>query len=224
MRRWVLPIILIVVFIIIGCNLYKGKSPLLFSGTLEITEHVLGAKTAGRVASLFVDEGDRIKAGAVIALFDRYDQAKKDYERLQASYQTGGVGLQEVEHARLAMEDQEVIAPIDGVVLVKAAQIGEMIPAGSGIVVLGDEQDRWVRIFVPEGVINQLRIDQPASISFDGIKDKAKGYVKYISPKAEFTPRNVQTPEERMTQVFAVKVAVREGHAHPGVNADVILE
>ena len=116
-----------------------------------------------------------------------------------------------------------MISPINGIVLVKSAETGEIIPAGGGVVVVGDPTDQWVKIFVSEDLMHQLSINQTATITLDGSNKSYKGHVSFIADKAEFTPRNVQTPEERVTQTFAVKIAVDDADAnlHAGVAADV---
>jgi len=194
-----------------------------FSGTLEMTEHVLGVKAAGRLTTLSVKEGDLVHQGELLATFDRYEQDKKDYARLAVIYQNGGADQQSLENARLAMEDQQVISPLDGIVLVKSAETGEIIPAGGGVVVVGDPSDQWVKIFVSEDLMHQLSIGQTAVIAVDGSAKTYKGHVSFIADKAQFTPRNVQTPEERVTQTFAIKIAVDDADhdLHAGVAADV---
>ena len=209
--------------LILGCSARKDIFSQRYSGTLELTEHVLGAKVAGRVMTLVVQEGDLVQAGQVIATLDRYDQAKKDYERLQELLKTGGANAQAVEYAQLAMQDQQIVSPIDGVVLVKSAQVGEMLASGAGVVVIGDIKEQWVKIFLPEGLVGQIQLGQKASIRFDGLDKVYEGRLSFLATKAEFTPRNVQTSEERITQVFAVKVMLEkpDEHTHPGVTADV---
>ncbi len=216
MRYWMI----IILCVFCGCGPKYADT---FSGTLEMTEHQLGAKAAGRIAVLSVQEGDIVKAGQLIAVLDRYEQAQKDYQRVLDLFKQGGANQQAVEYAQLAMQDQEVIAPLDGMVLVKVRESGETVGAGGAVVVMGDPKDQWVRIFVPEGMINQIRMNQPAALSFDGLTRTYKGHVRYIATKAEFTPRNVQTAEERVTQAFAVKVALDDTdvQAHPGVAVDV---
>jgi HlyD family secretion protein len=83
-----------------------------------------------------------------------------------------------------------------------------------------------VRVYVPEGVINRISMNQAATVKFDGMKDRFNGRVIFVAPKAEFTPRNVQTPEERVTQTFAVKVRVEDPELflRPGVAADVVFD
>ena len=194
-----------------------------FSGTMEMTEHVLGVKAAGRLVNLFVKEGDIVKKGQLLATFDRFEQDKKDYARAGVLYQNGGANQQTLENDRLAMEDQRVISPLNGIVLVKSAETGEIIPTGGGVVVVGDPTDQWVKIFVSEDLMHQMSIDQTATISVDGSDKTYKGHVSFIADKAEFTPRNVQTPEERVTQTFAIKIAVdnADENLHAGVAADV---
>ena len=207
-----------------GCSEKKDFKQITFSGTMEMTEHILGVKAAGRLTTLNIKEGDIVKKDQLLATFDRYVQDKKDYGRLEALYHNGGANQQSLENAKLLMEDQQVISPIDGVVLVKNAETGEIIPAGGSVVVIGDPKDEWVKIFVPEDLMHHLSIDQKATVAVDGDDDVAyQGHVSFIADKAEFTPRNVQTPEERVTQTFAVKVSIdnADQYLHAGVAADV---
>ncbi len=209
-----------------GCEFWNSDSRQTFSGTLEISEHVLGAKTAGRLATLSVDEGSQVKKGELLATLDRYEQAKKDYERAVTLFNDGGATRQAVEYAQLAVDDQTVVSVVDGVVLVKVREQGEVVGAGSPVVVVGDRSRYWVRIFIPQGIINRVRMDQPARIKFDGLDEPLSGRVMFIASKAEFTPRNVQTAEERVTQTFAVKVVIDNPpeYLRPGVSCDVTLD
>ncbi len=224
MRILCAALLIVSAVITAGCG-KKDLKDMSFSGTLEMTEHVLGARVAGRVATVTVKEGDTVKAGQVLATLDRYEQTQKDFERVQELFKTGGANAQEVEHAQLAVDDQRVVSPVDGIVLVKAAETGETLSSGAGVLVVGDTKDQWVKIFVPEGMINRLTMDQGVVISLDGTDKTYKGHVSFIAAKAEFTPRNIQTPEERVTQDFAVKASLDQPDAslHTGVAADVRL-
>ena len=194
-----------------------------FSGTLELTEHSLGAKVAGRLVTLSTDEGAMVQQGQEIATLDRYEQNKRDYQRIENLFKHGGATQQDLEHAALAVEDQRIVSPLDGIVLVKVHEVGEIVTAGSAVVVVGDRKNLWVKIYVPEGHVNHIKINQSATISFDGLKKVFKGHVSFIASRAEFTPRNVQTAEERITQTFAVKVTIDDvpDDLRPGVAADV---
>jgi HlyD family secretion protein len=213
---------LVSLILLAGCSGKKDFRHMTFSGTMEMTEHVLGIKAASRLTTLNVKEGDTVKKGELLATFDHYEQDKKDYGRDLVLFQNGGVDQQTLENAQLALEDQEVLSPIDGIVLVKSAETGEVVPAG-GVVVIGDPSDQWVKIFVTEDLMHHMSINQSATISVDGSRQTYKGHVSFIADKAEFTPRNVQTPDERVTQTFAVKVAVDnpDANLHAGVAADV---
>ncbi|MBI3617787.1 MAG: HlyD family efflux transporter periplasmic adaptor subunit [Candidatus Omnitrophica bacterium] len=209
-----------------GCKALDNGTSLKFSGTLEWTEYALGARGSGRLAELNVEEGQAVKKDQMIATFDRFKQARRDLERAKQLYEQGGTTEQELEHAALAEDDQKIVSPLDGIVLVKVNELGEVVQAGAPVVVIGDPQDMWVRIFVPEGTINRIKMGQSAEIRFDGISEKFVGHVSFITPQAEFTPRNVQTQEERVTQTFAVKVRLNSPvvYLRPGVAADVYFD
>ena len=211
------------IILICGCGQQKDIKKLTFSGTMELTEHVLGARVAGRLGNLFVNEGDFVKKGQLLATLDRFDQSKKDLARVSVLYKNGGANRQSWEYAQLTMEDQQIVSPIDGVVLMKDVETGEIVPAGGGVVVIGDTRDQWVKIYVSEDMVHGLSLHQPADIFVDGRKQPYKGHVTFIANKAEFTPRNVQTPEERVTQTIAVKITVDspDANLHAGVSADV---
>lgn len=218
--------VIILTLLMLGCGQNNNSRTLKFSGTLELTEHALGAKVAGRIATLAVEEGDEVKAGQVLATLDRYEQVRKDYDRAQSLLKQGGATQQSLEYAALALDDQKIASPVNGVVLVKVHDIGETVSAGSAVVVVGDRSKLWIKIFVPEGWINRIHMNQLATLSFDGLKQSFKGHVSFIASQAEFTPRNVQTQEERITQAFAVKVVLDETQSflRPGVAADVVIQ
>jgi HlyD family secretion protein len=96
------------------------------------------------------------------------------------------------------------------------------------VLTLLDPADRWVRIYVPEDQVGRVRIGQQARITADTYPDRTyTGEVVYIGSEAEFTPRNVQTPEERTRLVYPVKVRISGDTAFdlkPGVPADVRME
>src|SRR6185436_10602349 len=105
---------------------------------------------------------------------------------------------------------------------------GEIVAAGVPVLSLMNRDDRWVRIYVSEARIGAVRTGQKARIMCDTFKDRRyDGQVVYISSEAEFTPKNVQTQEERVKLVYAVKVRVTGDPGFdlkPGMPADVRLE
>ena len=223
MQRSIFLVLLLL--IMSGCGSWNEKSKETFSGTIEINEHVLGAKVAGRIISLNVDEGSEVKKGDVLATLDRYNQLKKDFNRSSELLKAGGANQQAVEYAQLAVDDQSIISPVNGVVLVKVHDPGEIVGAGSAVVVVGDRSHYWVRIFVPQRIINRVRIGSAATVKLDGLSQEFPGHVSFVSSQAEFTPRNVQTAEERIVQTFAVKVEIDNppDYLRPGVSCDVTI-
>ncbi len=220
---------IVIIFVLIvsaGCGFWNSASKETFSGTIEITEHVLGAKVPGRIVALNVDEGSAVKKGDVLATLDRYAQLKKDYERSTELLKAGGANQQEVEYAQLALDDQLIVAPVNGVVLVKVHDAGEIVGAGSAVVVVGDNSRYWIRIFVPQRIINRVALGSKATLKLDGLSQQFNGHVSFISSRAEFTPRNVQTAEERIVQTFAVKIDIDNPpeFLRPGVACDVTIE
>jgi HlyD family secretion protein len=119
-------------------------------------------------------------------------------------------------------------APFDGVVTVRHREPGEIVAAGSPVLTIMNPDDRWVRIYVPETRIGAVRVGQAATITTDTFPEKTyRGEVSVISTEAEFTPKTVQTTEERVKLVYAVKVRVTGDPARdlkPGMPADVGLD
>jgi HlyD family secretion protein len=95
------------------------------------------------------------------------------------------------------------------------------------VLTIMNPDDRWVRIYVAEDRIGAVHVGQAAQITADTYPDKRYGgQVSFVASQAEFTPRNVQTREERVKLVYAVKVRITQDATHdlkPGVPADVRL-
>ena len=131
----------------------------------------------------------------------------------------------ETSEARL--RDTVAYAPVDAVVLRKNVEPGETVAAGTPVVTLGDLSKPWIKVYVKEEKLPLIKLGQKARISVDAYKDKFyEGEVSYISSEAEFTPKTVQTPEERVKLVFGVKVRVsnERGELKPGMPADVRIK
>ncbi len=118
-------------------------------------------------------------------------------------------------------------APFDGVVSVKHREAGEVVAPGAPLLTLTNLSDRWVRIYVPENRLAAVRLGGTATITSDTWPDKRYGgTIAFIAPEAEFTPKSVQTAEERVKLVYAVKVRISGDPARdlkPGMPADVQL-
>ena len=117
-----------------------------------------------------------------------------------------------------------VKAPIGGVVTSKLVDAGEIIAARTPIVVISDLDHAWANVYVDEPVVPQLRLGQAATLVTDA-GQRLAGTVTFISPRAEFTPRNVQTADERSKLVYRIKVTVdnRDGVLKPGMPVEAEL-
>jgi len=192
-----------------------------------MTEVYLSPAVTGKLSTLTVHEGDPVQAGQLLGTLDRYEQNRRDWERLKALRSSGEAAHQQVEHAELAYRDQQLISPIDAMVLIRVSEPGEGISPGVPAVVLGDPKDIWIKLYISDQEIGRVSIGQKAKIFIDSAPEHAyAGRVTFVSPQAEFTPKNVQTKEERITQMFAVKVTVNEpnGILKPGMPADCELD
>ncbi|MGV8040894.1 MAG: HlyD family secretion protein [Thermoanaerobaculaceae bacterium] len=123
------------------------------------------------------------------------------------------------------LADATVVAPRDGVVTQRATEPGEVLAAGALLLVLTDVDQPWLTVYVDEPSLSQIRLGEHVTVQADGHTDAFEGTVSYIAKVAEFTPKNVQTPEERAKLVFKVKLALdnREGVFKPGMPADAFF-
>jgi HlyD family secretion protein len=141
------------------------------------------------------------------------------------------IGESRVEQAKAALaasetrfKDAVIYAPIGGVVLRKNVEVGETVGQGIPVFTIGDLKSPWIKVYVKEDKIGLIKLGQKAQISVDSYKGKAyEGVVSYISSEAEFTPKTVQTPEERVKLVFGVKIRIKNENDElkPGMPADV---
>jgi HlyD family secretion protein len=123
------------------------------------------------------------------------------------------------------LADAEVKAPVGGIVTSKLADAGEMLAPRAPIVVITDLDHAWANLYVDERAVPRLRIGEPAVLVTDA-GQRLNGTITFISPKAEFTPRNVQTAEERAKLVYRIKVTADNsaGVLKPGMPVEGELQ
>lgn len=218
------------------------------------TEEVQQAKAAMEAAQQRNEDAERdldrtakLKAGGAVSqeALDKAqvarDLAKSALDQAQDQYRllASGPRRERIEAARAQLRQAEaavqaldallanmtVRSAFDGVVTVRHREPGEIVPAGSPVLTVMNRNDRWVKIYVPETRIGAVKLGLPATISTDTFRGKRyPGEVSYISSEAEFTPKTVQTSEERVKLVYAVKVRITGDPAYdlkPGMPADV---
>lgn len=147
----------------------------------------------------------------------------EDISQAEAAVAAAQAALAGIE---VQLNELQIRASVDGVVEAMELQPGDMVGMGTPVVSLMDTRTLWVRAYVPESRLN-IAIDQEVRITTDSFTSESfRGQVTFISRQAEFTPRNIQTPEERSKQVFRIKVTLMNGldKLRPGMAADVWLE
>jgi HlyD family secretion protein len=201
-----------------------------------------------RLAALDSAEMENIVAqnrAAVEVVEAEQERARKDYDRAVALVENGVLPPQQLDTAKKAFDsataqlrqaraalsasrdrlrDMVVVAPVSGIVLRKNSEVGETIPAGAAVYSLGDLENPWIKVYVNEDKLGFVKLGQQAEVRTDTFPNKIyTGTVTTISSEAEFTPKNVQTREERVKLVFALKVSVRNENEElkPGMPADV---
>ena len=122
--------------------------------------------------------------------------------------------------------DAFLTASINGVVHLVPYQLGETVPAGRSVATVHSNQNLWIRIFIPEDKLDRVKLGDSLNFSVDAYPDSEfMAVISYISTSAEFTPRNVQSRDERLNLVFAVKLIVVDGigQLRAGMPADFHL-
>ena len=127
------------------------------------------------------------------------------------------------------MQDQisksQIVNPINGVVITKYAESGEVTAPGKALFKIADLSYLTLRAYVTGAQLSQIKLNQPVAVLIDdGKKDyrKYRGVITWISDKAEFTPKTIQTKEERANLVYATKIKVKnDGYLKIGMYGEV---
>jgi HlyD family secretion protein len=185
-----------------------------------------------------LEEGSRLED--VRAARAERDRAAAALDAARASEATIRVREQEVRVAEAAVREAQanvnrletqvaelqVFAPLDATVLTKATEAGEVVAAGKPVVLLGDLDHPWIKVYVPETSLGKIKLGTAARVLVDSFPQQPfQGTVSWISDQAEFTPKNVQTAEERVNLVYAVKVTIQNAQRKlkAGMPADAEL-
>jgi HlyD family secretion protein len=236
-----------------GMELADAQLRLLLKGARE--EDISQAEEAVRQAqaSLKVAQDDARRAGQLFAAGSATQKQKEDGDaRLTAAtaqYNAARQALGKLEHlarpedvqsgrarlkqatsvrdlAQKAVDDCHVTAPIRGTVTNKVLEAGDLAGPGSVVVTVTRLDTVTLTIYVSEMELGRVKLGAPADVSIDASRKRLlPGKVVYVSPRAEFTPKNVQTREDRVKLVFAVKVEIPnpDGTLKPGLPADAVV-
>jgi HlyD family secretion protein len=171
---------------------------------------------------------ERTKAGLRLADVPRLELKRRQQE--------GDARRADIERARAQLAliesqlaDTEVVSPTDGVVLVKSAEPVETVAAGATVVTLGDIDHPWLRGYVNETQLGRLKLGARVRVATDSFPGKTYvGRVSFIASEAEFTPKQIQTAEERVKLVYRIKVDLpnpqRELKLNMPADAEILLD
>jgi multidrug efflux pump subunit AcrA (membrane-fusion protein) len=220
-KQWILVVVLVVAGLAIfeGWSFYTDERTaqarvLRASGRLEATEVDLASELGGVLATRPVREGDRVQRGQIVATFDTdlLDQ------QIQSAPDTATrMRLQ------LQRDRQTLRAPLDGWVVRTNFEAREVVSPGVPVVVVADWRALTLKVYLPEDQFGRVTIGQSASVSVDAYgNDTFSSKVTSIASDAEFTPRDMQTQEDRVKSVYAIKLRVPNPDLRlkPGMFAD----
>src|SRR5215472_947877 len=129
--------------------------------------------------------------------------------------------------AESVLADLTLRAPANGTITTRMVDVGEVVTAGAPLFEVVDLDRLYLKVYVPENQIGKIRLNLPARIHTDAFPDRPfDATVRYIASKAEFTPKEIQTPDERVKLIYAVKLYVKENPDHqltPGLPADAVI-
>lgn len=181
-----------------------------------------------------------------------YEAVKSEYEAAQARYREAmeqlkllkkGPRQEKIDRARADLERANealavaqtrlsyasIFSPISGIILSENVEPGEYVSPGTPVVTIGDLENTWLRAYINETDLGRVKVGHKVHVTTDTYPDKVyEGYISFIASEAEFTPKNVQTEEERVKLVYRVKIEVPnpDMELKPGMPADaeIIIE
>ncbi|MCA9773158.1 MAG: efflux RND transporter periplasmic adaptor subunit [Myxococcales bacterium] len=171
------------------------------------------------LAQLRVAESTVAAQREELALLEEGSRAE-DVARAEALARAAEASVQALERQ---VDELTIVASVDGVIEALDLRPGDLVGAGVPVLSLLDTSRLWVRAYVPEGRLG-IALGQRVRLTVDAYPDRGfAGHISFIATEAEFTPGNVQTPEDRSKQVFRIKVDLDEGLdlLRPGMAADV---
>jgi len=211
----------------------------LYAGTVEATEVDISARVSSVIDKVEVAEGDQVVKGqglVRLACEDvrlAADLAESNYKRAVELFASGSMSRADYDRTRYQREDASVrrswcrvASPISGVVLSVYHESGELVGPGMKLATVADLSEVWAVVYVPQPMVALLRPGAEVTGFLPELgRRKFPGRIAHIREKAEFTPKNVQTREERTRLVYGVKVSFPnpDGTLKPGMTIEVRL-
>ncbi len=169
-----------------------------------LKNHTVSPSEAERAASAAKTQTKNVEAARM-----RVEQARAQVAQMDAQ-----------------LREMKVVAPTDSILEVLNVKIGDVLPPNREVATLIMPQQLWVRVYIPEPWLGLIKLGEAVRVRVDSFRDKDfSGKIEQINRQAEFTPRNVQTVEDRIRQVFGVKIRLDnyEDKLRAGMSADVFF-
>jgi HlyD family secretion protein len=215
------------------------RNQFLYAGTVEATTVELSSRVMAVIGAVNVNEGDQVKGGDVLVKLSGDDvrvaaeQAERDYKRAVQLLAGGSMDQESYDRIKFKRDDANVrlgwctiYSPIDGTVITRYHEPGEMVTPGTKLLMLEDLSKVWAYIYVAHDELAKLK----AGMNVDGLVAEANmktipGTIVKINEDAEFTPKNVQTRKERTRLVYGVKVNFNnpDRFLKPGMTVEIKL-
>jgi HlyD family secretion protein len=164
------------------------------------------------------------------ALVRKKMMSNQDYDAVRSNYEVADSELARASAARAVAEisfnEANIKAPISGTILTKAVEVGDLLSPYSTVVTMADLSKLEMMLYVSEAKYGRINLGDKVDVSVDSYKGEIfSGKVVNISDKAEFTPKNIQTKEERVSQVFGIKIDIPnpDMKLKPGMPADAVI-
>jgi HlyD family secretion protein len=168
----------------------------------------------------------------------QYEDAETAYKAASTQNENAATGLKalkakeeqlalQIDRADSQLGDATIASPIRGTVLQTYVERGEIARPGGPVASLADLGRMWIKVYIKEPVLGKIRLNDEAALKISSYPDREfRGRVTWISDKAEFTPKMVQTKDARSDLVYAVKISVPnpDGVLKIGMPADVVLK
>jgi multidrug resistance efflux pump len=166
----------------------------------------------------------RLLAAESDAQLYRTGYRQEDVARAKAQKEAAAAEVKAIEQQ---IAELQIRSPCDGVVEAVELRPGDLVPANAPMISIMDTRRMWVRAYVPQRHLELVPLEKRLPVYVDAAPEQSyAGRVIFVSRQAEFTPDNVQTPEERSKQVFRIKIQIEgdRSQLRPGMTADVMLE
>lgn len=244
MRKYVLLIIAVILVVSSGCSTGKSNK-VVFAGNLEGDTTNVSAESSGKVTGITKEEGNYVKAGDIVyTLDDTMFQLQKSQLEIQIkglevqlkmaedkgnddSIKLAQYNIDSIKKSLEMIEENikrcTVLSPIDGVIANENFKKGEIVLQSNQMFNIMDNSKYYLKIFVPEKYLSKFNVKDKLQVYLSSGLDKhVSGEIVKIDTSGQFTPKNVETVEDKYNIVYGIKIAIdADENIKPGMIAEV---